>query len=626
MVVAGIVALGAALATPTAASAAPATRQAATANLDATARGLIYRGLQPAGTGDRCDKTFRLVFAADGACTHGPDPAPPGVDVRRRDRFAADTGTGTTAAGTSSPPCYTDGSSGNRVQAIYAHAAGSDNLSQYRSSMSAWAAATDQVFNLSAGETGGVRHVRFVTDSTCNLVVSDVQLSSAAMSDFGTTITELRQQGFNRPDRKYLVWADTNVYCGIAQIYNDDSAAQTNVSNGSSSVAGEFARVDYGCWGLSGQSIEAHEIMHTLGGVQTTAPHHTTYNHCWDESDRMCYDDGSGIAMVQTCQTWHENYFDCNHDDYYYAGTPASTNYLSNHWNTANSSFLATADPVAPAPTPTTTTPPTTSPPTTSPPTTTPPTTTPPPPSLPTTFRAYGGFPGGTRVARGDVDGNGTSEIVTGAGPGGGPDVRLFKTDGTFLKNWFAYDSGFRGGVDVAACDLDGDGKAEIITGPGPGGGPDVRVFTSSGTLLKSFFAYDGGFSGGVDVAGGNVDGTGAAEIITGPGAGGGPDTRIFRGDATLVRSWYAYDGGFSGGVRVSCADLNNDGKCEVVTAPGAGGGPDVRTFNSSGTMLSNFFALSPALTGGLDVGAAADGIVSSTWSGTDVVHVPAKS
>jgi hypothetical protein len=163
------------------------------------------------------------------------------------------------------------------------------------------------------------------------------------------TISELRSKGFNRPDRKYLVWMDTNVYCGIAQVYSDDKPSQDNLSNGSSSVPGEFARVDNGCWGVSGQSIEAHELMHTLGGVQPSAPHSTPYSHCYDTSDRMCYDDGSGVAMRQVCPSSHGNLFDCNHDDYFHTNPPNGS-YLATHWNTARSAFLATAAPAPPGP------------------------------------------------------------------------------------------------------------------------------------------------------------------------------------------------------------------------------------------------------------------------------------
>ncbi|MCA1684192.1 MAG: fibronectin type III domain-containing protein, partial [Actinobacteria bacterium] len=115
---------------------------------------------------------------------------------------------------------------------------------------------------------------------------------------------------------------------------------------------GTFSRVDNGCWGLAGQSVEAHELMHNLGGVQESAPNATIYNHCTDERDRMCYADGSGQLLIQMCATSHENVFDCNHDDYFHTSPPAGS-YLAGHWNTANSRWLipvpATTPPGAPS-------------------------------------------------------------------------------------------------------------------------------------------------------------------------------------------------------------------------------------------------------------------------------------
>jgi fibronectin type III domain protein len=309
-------------------------------------RGLVFDGLRKdAGV---CRGAFRITEAnRETWCSHGPDAAPDGMDVRRRrapePSAVAGTATpGTAQAGTGTVQCFGAGSDGFRVQLLYAHAANvTDRYAQYQASFTQWAAALDNVFDLSAAETGGSRHVRFVTDSSCAPVVTDVALSTTGDDNINNTISELKSKGYTRSDRKYLVWVDANVYCGIAQVYGDDSPAQNNLSNGNPSVPGEFARVDNGCWGLPGQSIEAHELMHALGGVQTSAPHATQFSHCWDDSDRMCYDDGSGTAMKQICPAGHENAFDCNHDDYYFAGAPPAGNYLASHWNVANSVFLS---------------------------------------------------------------------------------------------------------------------------------------------------------------------------------------------------------------------------------------------------------------------------------------------
>ena len=50
--------------------------------------------------------------------------------------------------------------------------------------------------------------------------------------------------------------------------------------------------------------------------------------------------------------------------------------------------------------------------------------------------------------------------------------------------------------------DVNGDGIADIITGAGPGGGPNVKVVDGSNpnNQLQNFFAFDPGFLGGVYV------------------------------------------------------------------------------------------------------------------------------
>jgi alpha-tubulin suppressor-like RCC1 family protein len=323
---------------------------------DNARRGVVHEGLVKTPADGACRGSFALAGGASGngraRCTHGPDPAPDGVDVQRA-RPAAELKAATPAevAAATAVPCYGNGTDGYRVQVIYARASNvADRYALLAGSFVQWSAAADEVARASAAETGGTRHFRYVTDAACNLVVNRVTLSATGDDNFDNTVNELAAMGYTRPDRKYLVYVDANVYCGIGEIYYDDSSNATpgsNYNNGNTQVPGMVARVDNGCWGQAA-SVEAHELMHNLGGVQPSAPHATPGLHCTDENDRMCYNDGSGGLMQILCALLGgENRYDCNHDDYF-STNPAAGSYLATHWNTANSVFLAN-DSVVPA-------------------------------------------------------------------------------------------------------------------------------------------------------------------------------------------------------------------------------------------------------------------------------------
>lgn len=259
-------------------------------------------------------------------------------------------------------------------------------------------------------------------------------------------------------------------------------------------------------------------------------------------------------------------------------------------------------------------------------------------------FLAYAdSFRGGVRVAVGDIDGDGVNEIVTAAGPGGGPHIRIFNFDGSLKSQFFAGDKTDRHGlfvtvgdidndgydeiivsedskatgevrcydkfgqlklsffpfgktesaVRVAAGDLEGDSANEIVVSRGSGSAPLVKVFNNQGISIHEFLAYAETYDKGVFVAVGNTNGEGNDEIITGTDFGGGPHVRVFSNSGTVRGSFFAYDKAFRGGVRVG-VQSSITGFDRIVTAPGPGGGPHVRSFTQEGAVLQQFFLSVP--------------------------------
>jgi hypothetical protein len=222
----------------------------------------------------------------------------------------------------------------------------------------------------------------------------------------------------------------------------------------------------------------------------------------------------------------------------------------------------------------------------------------------------------GVNVAVGDIEGNGFADIVTGATIGN-PHVKVFSgkkisnggpipflpqpphtftpdNDSALVVQGFVYGLNFGMGANVAVADLEGNGRADVITGASAGN-PHVKIYSGQqviaqgaiGTLgpntpdiglRTSFFAYSVGFNIGTFVAAGDVDGDGIPDLITGASAGN-PQVRIFRGadlrsgtfnslapESSLLDNFYAAELGMNLGVSVSAADFTGDGRADILT------------------------------------------------------------
>ena len=179
----------------------------------------------------------------------------------------------------------------------------------------------------------------------------------------------------------------------------------------------------------------------------------------------------------------------------------------------------------------------------------------------PTGNGADPGFKGGLRLGAGDVNGDGTPDLLVGAGTGGGPRITVWSGKGFAgggqptvnpLINLFVFESGQRGGAYIAAGDLNADGIGDMVFGGGPGGSTRIRSVDGrllfglpadqlraldldqsasfpAGLLRDNFFAAgDAAFRGGVRLTTRDVDSDGKADIVTGSGDGAAGQVRVY--------------------------------------------------------------------------------------------------
>jgi hypothetical protein len=242
-------------------------------------------------------------------------------------------------------------SSGSKIKLVYAYASDApDRFGQYADIIQTDAKAVAETV---AAASNGAKTLRFDTGTDGG--AGYVDIASIQLPQSGAAYRAMNAASRSNAIRDYVktvlpmsgtvhyaVYADglyggDNI-AGIAEMYNDTRKAAYNYNN----VYPLWAMV----WGDGGASFSSshrttllHEISHTLGAVQTNAPHATNYGHCSEQADVMCYNDGglkAGQSMVTNCPTTQ---YDCNADDYFNPA-PAAGSYLATYWNVYDSAFL----------------------------------------------------------------------------------------------------------------------------------------------------------------------------------------------------------------------------------------------------------------------------------------------
>jgi len=262
-------------------------------------------------------------------------------------------------------------------------------------------------------------------------------------------------------------------------------------------------------------------------------------------------------------------------------------------------------------------------------------------------FLTFAPFQGDIFVGSGDVNKDGFGDVVVGAGPGAGPQVKVIDgtrlnrvqasgqiADSALLASFFAFDPAYRGGVTVAVGDNSGDGVPDIIVGSRSSSshvkiidGTKLNQVQANGQIADSalllsalaFKTVDPLFNSGVLVAAADIDGDGRTEMIVGKSAPGDGSVGVFKTPTTttnalehqLIYHFRAFGTGYDGGVRVAGSDLTGDGSAEVISAPnlitdatgnGTSTGGNINIV-SYGTQIATFMPFGASFTGGLFIG-----------------------
>lgn len=217
-------------------------------------------------------------------------------------------------------------------------------------------------------------------------------------------------------------------------------------------------------------------------------------------------------------------------------------------------------------------------------------------------FRAFTTTQGGAGLAltTGDIDGDGAQEIIVGAGRGSAPYVRIFRADGTLIKEFLAEALTDRRGVRVGVIDYDKNGKVEIVTAPLTGESQFITIYRPDGREFLRFSPGQRPYPFGLTFASGMVNGD--PRMIVSEQEAGGQHIEAWAPGGAYVNQWFVHDVP-SQRPSLALGDLTADGVTDIVvgSAPGQAPAVIVRPFGTA-TQQTTFPVLWPDATTGVSL------------------------
>lgn len=216
---------------------------------------------------------------------------------------------------------------------------------------------------------------------------------------------------------------------------------------------------------------------------------------------------------------------------------------------------------------------------------------------------------GGAYLAAGDVTGDGRADLVVGTGTGGPPQVKVFRGQDlkgsapTLTDTFFAGDANLRTGVRVAVGDVTGDGVADVLTQAGP-----TAAVYSRRTVSESKTRFDvaavPSIPANASIAVGDYNGDGVSDTAYGFVQNGKAQVRVYSGaKPDTLLSAFGFTAGPDGTVPLAMKDLNRDGKAEVIIGGGVGTSQVRVLGGGNGGLLRSFSSFTPLYNGGVYVG-----------------------